>query len=285
MFVPKQTLERKPGYRFRFSLDKGVFQVRVSDATDELTAPIEWAFGAGEQAITFASRINQDWFVEHYFSYYAALGRMDVTPGQQGITPKSLAQSVGLVYKAIDEEEGIVRCFRCHSTGPVNTSGPVISPLEAGVHCEACHGPGGEHVRSGDRKLIGNPKRMTATAINQFCGKCHRPPAASTGAIDWNYAWNVRHQPLYLSESACFRKSNGKLSCFSCHQAHEPLARNAAHYNQVCASCHAATHASAGMANCIDCHMPRVSPQTALRFTNHWIGTYADGAKLRPIRR
>jgi hypothetical protein len=28
--------------------------------------------------------------------------------------------------------------------------------------------------------------------------------------------------------------------------------------------------------------MPRVSPQAGLRFTNHWIGVYAAGAKLKP---
>jgi hypothetical protein len=30
--------------------------------------------------------------------------------------------------------------------------------------------------------------------------------------------------------------------------------------------------------------MPLVSPQPALRFTNHWIGVYRAGAKLKPIR-
>jgi formate-dependent nitrite reductase cytochrome c552 subunit len=38
------------------------------------------------------------------------------------------------------------------------------------------------------------------------------------------------------------------------------------------------------VANCIDCHMPKVSPQIPLRFTNHWIGVYGPGAKLKPIR-
>ena len=30
--------------------------------------------------------------------------------------------------------------------------------------------------------------------------------------------------------------------------------------------------------NCVGCHMPRVAPQAHLRFTNHWIGVYQDGA-------
>jgi hypothetical protein len=30
--------------------------------------------------------------------------------------------------------------------------------------------------------------------------------------------------------------------------------------------------------------MPLVSPQAPLRFTNHWIGIYRSGAKLKPLR-
>jgi hypothetical protein len=31
--------------------------------------------------------------------------------------------------------------------------------------------------------------------------------------------------------------------------------------------------------------MPLVAPQTGLRFANHWIGVYGEGAKLQPLRR
>ncbi|MGH9668242.1 MAG: multiheme c-type cytochrome, partial [Bryobacteraceae bacterium] len=199
---------------------------------------------------------------------------------------KSLPEAVGLVYKSLDPVEGIVRCFRCHSTGPLETAGGKIQPTDPGVHCEACHGPGANHARTGDPKLIRNPKRMSAVALNRFCGVCHRPSAAAGVEIDWNVSWNVRHQPVYLSRSACFRKSNGALSCLSCHNPHEALSHDAGHYNRVCASCHSAAHAAkaGAMRNCIDCHMPRVSPQPPLRFTNHWIGVYGQGANLKPIR-
>jgi hypothetical protein len=281
-FLPKAALERKPGYGFQFSLEAKKFEVHVYDAKNVLDIPIEWAFGAGEQAVTFVSRIDQSWYLEHYFSYYPAIGRMGVTPGQHLLEPKALPEAAGLMYKALDPEEGILRCFECHSTGPVDTSGAAIRPAETGVHCEACHGPGRAHARAPDRKLIQNPKRMPAVDLNVFCGKCHRPPAAQSTLIDWNSSWNVRHQPIYLSQSACFRKSAGALSCFSCHQPHEPLRRDSGYYNRVCVSCHAAAHAEPAMTNCIDCHMPRVSPQPPLRFTNHWIGIYREGAKLKP---
>src|SRR5262249_20631433 len=253
------------------------------DDKNVLDIPIEWAFGAGAQAVTFVSRIDRDWYLEHHFSYYPVIHRFDVTPGQQGREAKTLPEAAGLMYQAFDPKAGVLGCFECPSTGRVETLGEKIQPSEAGVHCEACHGPGALHARAGDPKLIRNPKRMTAAELNTFCGECHRPPASKGTQIDWSFAWNVRHQPVYLSESACFRKSAGALSCLSCHAPHEGLRHEDGFYNGVCSGCHRAAHASsAARGNCVDCLMPRVSPQAPLRFTNHWIGIYGEGAKLRP---
>lgn len=285
-FVPRGILERRPDYLYRFSLAGSDFHVQVLDKENAMTVPIEWAFGAGEQAVTFVSRISREWYVEHYFTYYPMMHGLGVTPGQQTRAAKSLPDAVGLVYKALDPTQGIVRCFRCHSTGPVETAGESIQPTDPGVHCEVCHGPGANHARTGDPKLIRNPRRMPAAELNRFCGVCHRPPAATGVQIDWNFAWNVRHQPVYLSQSACFRKSKGALSCLTCHNPHKALNRESAHYNGICRSCHPQAHSTATltMRNCVDCHMPRVSPQPPLRFTNHWIGVYDEGAKLKPVR-
>jgi hypothetical protein len=124
---------------------------------------------------------------------------------------------------------------------------------------------------------------MPAAELNQFCGKCHRQPAAAGEAIKWSEAWNVRHQPLYLDQSACFRKSSGSLSCLTCHDPHSPLVRDDAFYNAKCEECHD-TRPQACSTNCVSCHMPRVSPQAYLRFANHWIGVYGEGDKLKPKR-
>src|SRR5207248_2666499 len=125
-----------------------------------------------------------------------------------------------------------------------------------------------------------NPGRMSASDLNQFCGNCHRAP--QDGPLsNWTKAWNVRHQPIYLSQSACFLKSNGALSCLTCHDSHRELDRDSAWYDQKCAGCHTSAHSRAG---CIGCHMPHVSPQPHIEFTNHWIGVYAADSKLSPRR-
>jgi hypothetical protein len=258
-----------------------------------LELPIEWAFGAGRQAVTFVTRVDKDWYVEHYGTYYSAVRSWGPTPGQEEIHPASLPEAGGRLYSISDFEMGIGGCFECHSTGPVSF-GPdgEVKITEPGVRCEACHGPGAGHAANPSRKNLRNPKLLSAEQLNEFCGTCHRLPPGMGQTVDWNYSWNVRHQPPYLSQSACFRKSGGALSCLSCHDPHEPAGKKpAAFYNDRCLGCHssAATRpkpvceAQKG-GNCIDCHMPLVSPQAPLRFTNHWIGVYADGAKLRPVR-
>ena len=278
--------------------------VRVSDSKHAIEEPIQWAFGAGDQAVTFVSQLDEDSYLEHYFSYYSSSQSLGVTPGHQSQQAKALPKALGVVYKTFDPDPKIMRCFRCHSTGQLSL-GPKfdIRPGEPGVRCEACHGPGSLHVAAASRgeieparKLIGSPRRLSAAELNRFCGECHRQPAPAGVATNWDDAWNTRHQPLYLSQSACFRKSGGALSCLTCHDPHLQLRRNdALYYNGRCATCHKTGVRIKALspkpvcevrtpANCVGCHMPEVAPQAQLSFTNHWIGVYRDGVTLRPSR-
>jgi hypothetical protein len=71
-------------------------------------------------------------------------------------------------------------CLRCHATGYgyAGGYGPGGGPVTlAGITCEACHGPGGEHIAAGAK---------TATAIGdcpdclkgKICLPCHTPERA-----------------------------------------------------------------------------------------------------------
>lgn len=242
----------------------------------------QWAFGAGQKATTWVSQTSEETLVEHGLSYYTATRSMGLTPGHDSPT--------GSVYRIFDSVGTALRCFRCHSTGPVNLSAAYkVEPSEPGIHCEACHGPGTAHVKSaGAPRTILNPKGMKAGEINELCGACHRRASELDDDTDWGNAWNVRHQPSYLHRAACFRNSNGVLSCVTCHNPHEPLQTSAVSYNAKCLSCHrAVSHKTAvGSRACVDCHMPQVKANQGLWFTNHWIGIYEQKDNpLTPSRR
>jgi tetratricopeptide (TPR) repeat protein len=237
----------------------------------------EWAFGAGAKAITYVSQSDPDTYAEHGLSYFAEKHGTALTPGHA--TPSDV------LYRLFDPDATVLRCFRCHSTGLIAvTESLKIQPAEAGVRCEACHGPGKAHVEAGGSKqTILNPARLGAVELNELCGSCHRKPVEN----DWTDPWKSRHQPSYLVQAACFRKSKGKLSCVTCHNPHAPLIEKASDYNATCLSCHkAVAHrtAVAGKA-CSGCHMPQVPTGLPIHFTNHWIGIYAPGKPLTPMAR
>jgi predicted CXXCH cytochrome family protein len=110
-------------------------------------------------------------------------------------------------------------------------------------------------------------------------------PAPATATPDLSNPWNARHQPPMLAASPCFRKSQGRLSCLTCHSPHGSLERNAAAYDRACARCHTSAQHKADTKSraCVLCHMPRVEAQPYLRFANHRIGVYAPADPMAPL--
>jgi tetratricopeptide (TPR) repeat protein len=242
-------------------------------------SPGHWAFGAGTKATTYVSQVTPDQYLEHGLTYYTATKSMALTPGH--------TNSEGLRYRTFDPLASILRCFRCHSTGTLRVDAALsVQPSELGVHCESCHGPGAAHVKSqGAKGTIRNPGKLNGISLNVFCGGCHRKPPEVGEETDLSNAWNTRHEPDYLSHAACFRNSNGALSCLTCHDPHSTLSRSAADYDKRCSGCHKTVrHRTAVKArSCVGCHMPQVAISQHLRFTNHWIGIYGKGTGLIPV--
>lgn len=283
---------RPPGFRFVFSSRDGAVHMEASSEDDHLEMDVEWAFGAGSQGVTFVSRGNEAWYLEHSMTYFPADGVFDRTPGHDHAA-KNLTEAAGILYPLHDPEHGVAQCFECHSTGPVSAPPAGIRVSEQGVQCESCHGPGGDHVTAvklgetaAARASITNPGSLDPRALSDLCGQCHRPPgAADASGFDPSDPWNVRHAPPYLDRSACFRQS-GELSCSNCHPAHEPLAHaQPAVYARRCRECHESVEhtTTVNQDSCVECHMPTVRPHPRLAFTNHWIGVYAPGENLEPI--
>lgn len=74
------------------------------------------------------------------------------------------------------------RCIGCHSTGVdvaynAETGEYVAAPLGGGhlnIGCEACHGPGSDHVSGQeDKTKIINPAKLSRERRLEVCGRCH----------------------------------------------------------------------------------------------------------------
>src|ERR1051326_4745403 len=70
--------------------------------------PGEWAFGAGEQAITFVTRVDPEHYLEEGKSWYRRLNGYARTPGAR--------TDAGTKSRTFAPSAGILRCFACHST-------------------------------------------------------------------------------------------------------------------------------------------------------------------------
>jgi hypothetical protein len=170
-----------------------------------------------------------------------------MTDGVEGVnTQWNLAQPVirraaGFVeYKPAQAAplEYAYDCFRCHTTGPVEKTAaqpqsqdgrPGIGGTwaEAGIKCEACHGPGSNHAPDPEaRSLFVDP-------TNDTCARCHLEGTdpdvivASAGYVNPN------------TQIAELRASGGH-SDFTCTLCHDPHVSTvyADGLRNTCAVCH-----------------------------------------------
>ena len=161
-------------------------------------------------------------------------------------------------------------CFRCHTTGPrrqdagggrTQDGRPGIEGtwVEAGVQCEACHGPGSLHAPNpAARDLYVGSASMT-------CARCHL--AGDDPSV-------IRAAGGYISANTQYAEllASGGHACFACGVCHDPHASTIYQRSQGIRNACQACHADASMAGhsetvfvragyeepitCESCHMP-----------------------------
>jgi DmsE family decaheme c-type cytochrome len=166
-------------------------------------------------------------------------------------------------------DNGADTCLGCHAnaavTGifhtrhgrPNDPQGPFGA---GGLQCEACHGPGGAHVRAGGGPLagmvdFGRKAGAPARVQNAKCLACHQQNAA--------HAWGTGTHAA--NEVAC-------ASCHRLHTASDPM-HAAPTQIEVCVGCHLAQGADLlkpshhplreGKMACTACHAPHGSSAPA----------------------
>jgi Cytochrome c554 and c-prime len=252
----------------------------ITSGEQKLSRPLEWVMGSGELGQTFLYQIDDHWY-ESQVSSYTHAPKLDITPGHTGDSGASLTAAFGLALSTEDAQ----RCFGCHTTQSMTTQG--FSPLHAvpGLGCEACHGPGREHVNKMNGVSIHsaspanaspatphgilNPAKLSPVDSVDFCGACHRTWADVAFSKGMGSTL-IRFQPYRLELSKCWGKNGDlRITCVACHDPHQPLNRDPVSYDKRCLQCHTKTtsaHPAANVAKtcpkatqqCVTCHMPKV---------------------------
>jgi hypothetical protein len=248
----------------------------VSDGKQSLSLPIGWAVGAGRMGQTYV--LEKDGVLyESRISYFSEIKGLDITVGQESLTPKNIIEAMG---RPMDQAETL-RCFGCHSTGSSDGKKLSFDKMSPGVQCVHCHTAAPKHLAGmaeGELHLDEMKKlsKMSADDASQFCGQCHRT-LEEVMMQNRTDITSVRFQPYRLGLSKCYDPDDQRIACTTCHDPHVELVSDSAHYDSKCLACHGGGKAGAhpckvSKQDCASCHMPKLEvPGTHHQFSDHRI--------------
>ena len=148
----------------------------------------------------------------------------------------------------VDVRDGVVRCLYCHVTRSwIFRDPPPESPIgpeaaDAGIGCERCHGPGGNHIAAvqagfADTAIV-TVLAANAGGITRQCGDCHIVDIPSEIEEEPEDPRYVRSPAVTLTLSRCYQESGGALSCVTCHDPHRDDDHVVAYHEAKCLTCH-----------------------------------------------
>jgi DmsE family decaheme c-type cytochrome len=117
--------------------------------------------------------------------------------------------------------------------------------------CEACHGPGKEHVDGGgDKTKIFTFKNASAQEISARCLDCHQygeehSNFGRSAHLQNNVGCTDCHDPHHAKEAQFLMKEKQPLLCYTCHLETKQLFNRTFHHR-----------VNEGLVQCSDCHNP-----------------------------
>lgn len=306
--LPPEATLRQPGGSRVFTVshkESGWFQSESEPGVFETEHPLGYTVGSGANGLTFLIQ-RGNYLFQAPLSFYSRANKWDFSPGYE---------QADLGFSRVVPEE-CINCHACRAAPIANRSGAYAeNPFtELAIGCENCHGPGEAHVKSVGKKpgTMVNPAKLNPRLAENICMNCHqvgdtrvlqsgksyqdfRPGqwlfdtaviVRQTGRTD--QADLLEHYSA-MQVSRCFRISNGKLSCLTCHDPHvQPRNQEAVgYYRAKCLTCHTnqscrvpleVRAAQTPSNDCAGCHMPKRSVQQISHsaLTNHRIPARAD---------
>ena len=259
---------------------------------------IEFAVGSGQRGRSYLMNRDGLLFMSPV-TWYSEGTRWDLSPGYAPAVHPRFERRVS---------DGCIACHagavRQERNGPNRFAKQPFFELSIG--CERCHGPGKEHIdrqhkpydyeQNPIRSAIINPGKLGHAARDSVCYQCHlhgvdRVPR--TGHSEFSFrpgallsdVWTVFvsgsavgsdddsaravSQVEQMHESECFKRSDGKLGCISCHDPHSIPSKEmrASFFRERCLLCHKEADdcslerpvrlQSSPEDSCIKCHMPK----------------------------
>lgn len=264
---------------------------------------IDYIMGSGNHVRTYLHREEDGTLIELPLAWYAELGgRWGMNPGYDNphpMTRRPIAYECMFCHNAYPEIPATAH--RDLTANPVYND-----PLPEGIDCQRCHGPGAAHVKAAQspgssgsqiRALILNPARLSNERKMEVCEQCHlettsrslpdrirhydqqpfgymaNQPLASFNSYfsrDPEHGrtdnFEIVNAPYRLRQSQCYLKSQGALTCETCHNPHDlhKGPESASYYTAICMKCHGsnlseqvALHKHPASNDCVSCHMPK----------------------------
>jgi hypothetical protein len=156
----------------------------------ESASPVEHEFVGVTKCALCHKKVEQGeqfriWQESKHAKAYETLGTQDA---------KDMAAKIG-----IDDPQKSGKCLKCHSTAYWFSETKVTDaiPVEEGISCESCHGPGKDYMK---KSIMQDKAESIANGLiipdEQTCRKCHNPEAPTFQSFDFKERWEKIKHPV-----------------------------------------------------------------------------------------